>query len=191
MKWMIPALALLLAFGCQNRGKAKLGTASIETPADAAAPSRLSNGLIRDSVVIPKGSVVTVTDIPANGQETAKRVTAYEFAEKTEQVRTEETASVEVSPSRAPDQTVALRREDNAARAPLLYAALASMVGAVVMMFMKYPTGAMLCGGAAGIFFLAWKLADVPPWLWVCGVAALAGAAFLVIGHEKGERAKP
>lgn len=189
MRWLL--VISILMTGCLNSGRLRTGRVVLKPPSNASGPSVVNSGQKSEETVIPAGTVKEIVKTQATATEPAKETTIYRFPTETTEKKTETVETVTLANERMPDQTVALRKEDNAARAPLLYAALASMVGAAVMMFLKYPTGAMLCGGAAGIFFLAWKLADVPPWLWVCGVGALAGAAFLVIGHEKGERAKP
>jgi len=188
MRWML-VISLLLS-GCLNTGKLRMGRVELTPPGNASTPSVVNSGEKTTETVIPAGTEKKTVETQGTATTPARTETTFTFPKETKETVREQTDSVTLANERAPDQTVALRKADNAARAPLLYAALGSLAATAVMMLLKYPTGAMLTGAAAGVFFLAWKLADVPSWLWAVGAVAIAGAVFLVIGHEKGERAK-
>lgn len=189
MRWML--IFSLLLTGCLNTGRLRTERVELKPPGNASVPSVVNSGEKTTETVIPAGTEKRTVETQATATSPARVETTYVFPTESRETVREQTDSVTLANERAPDQTVALRKADNEARAPLLYAALASLAATAVMMFLKYPTGAMLTGSAAGVFFLAWKLADVPAWLWVVGAVAIAGAVFLVIGHERGERAKP
>jgi hypothetical protein len=184
------ALLLCLAFtGCAGfRARVQTATARAVAPADPATPAKIDEA----ALPIPAGSAVQIrreTETPAP--------TA---ADPTPASRTVETVTVtpakdtrltlahaESGTQRAPDVRTELRRIDNAARAPLLYAALGAFALAVAGVYFRYPTPAVLCGLAGGGFLAAWKIADLPAWLWTVAAAAVVAAVALYFGHERGE----
>jgi hypothetical protein len=62
------------------------------------------------------------------------------------------------------------------------------MVGVGIFIWLGYPTPAFISGGASVIFLLSWKLSGLPDWFWVVGVAALAAASAIWLGHERAEK---
>jgi hypothetical protein len=88
------------------------------------------------------------------------------------------------------DTEVAKHRIDSQAKQPFLFASIASIGAVVFFMWRGYPTGAMLAGLAGVIFFLFWKLSDLPSWFWVVGLATVVGATFLFLGYERAEKDK-
>lgn len=99
--------------------------------------------------------------------------------------RNERSVGASASAPRPPDKSVELRKEDNSARMPLLYAAIGAAGLAVVSLFLRFPSVAALCGIAAGVFFAAWNAAGLPQWFWMVGVAAIAIGAGIYFGYEK------
>lgn len=159
---------------------------------DAGKPATLNTTDARESLPIPAGSTVTVTEIPAVAAtatapaQPARRITEFKPSAPTEWQKFDTSVSANTG---TVDTSIAAKRIDSEESRPLLYAALASLVGAGVCLYLRYPTPALMCGGGAVVFFLAWKVSGMPPWFHVIGVAALAGAGFLYLGHEKGEKA--
>jgi len=186
--WLL--CVLVLVSGCAGfRARVHTKTASAVAPADPVTPATVQE----TALPIPAGSKVevrreTVTPAPTQAEPTpAPRV--VETTTITPAKDTQLTiARAESGTQRAPDIRATLRHEDNAARAPLLYAALAAVALAALAVFLHYPTPAVLCGIAAAIFFVAWQAAGLPQWVWIAAVAALAVAAGLYFGHERAEK---
>jgi hypothetical protein len=162
--------------------RVRIGKVEASAPKDTGKPATVASDTTTTEVAIPEGS-------------TLEEVTTSELAEKPLRltfsrpsalriVRENQTASTGTV-----DTSVAIRRADNAARMPLLYAAIGAMVGAAAFLFLKYPTPALLCGAASVVFFVAWQAAGLPAWFWVVGAVAIAGGLALWIGHERGEKA--
>lgn len=183
-------LICLLLAGCSRSGKITAGRATVLGVPDAGKPATLSTGEVRSGVAIPKDTPVTITETEAQPAtestpfKPATRVVAFvpAFDTKMESVATSLNANTGTV-----DTSIAMKRIEVQSRQALLYAAIGSLVAGGVFIFIKYPTPAYICGGAAAVFFAAWKMADLPSWFWALGVAALAGAFFLWRGHEKGE----
>ena len=193
MVWLGIALA-----GCSVLNKAFSGAASIKTPEativglkDQGKPATLDSGSKVEKLQIPEGSTVVVTKTEAV-QATATTpylpaVERFEFktSKPTEWAKTE---SVVKASTGTVDTSIAAKRIDSEESRPLLYAALAGMVGVGIFIWLGYPTPAFISGGASVVFFLSWKLSGLPDWFWVCGVAALAAAAAIYLGHERAEK---
>lgn len=189
------ALLFLAAFssGCAfGRARVKTATATALAPADPATPATVQSA----GIEIPPGSPVeirreVVQDAPASPGEPApapREVVTISTTPAAPLVIRAESASS--GTQRAPDARVALRRADNAARAPLLYVAIACALGAVAFGFLRYPTATIAAGLASGLFFFAWQSAGLPAWLIVLAWVLVGGAVALYAGHELGERRK-
>ena len=126
---------------------------------------------------------MTITEHPATPTTPAYKVTELHFTSPTEWQKFDTTTQASTGKI---DTSVAEKRIEVAAAQPLLYAAILAGLGAVLFVYLSYPTPALLCGAASALFFLSWKLSDLPPWVYLLGVGALAGGAFLYFGHEKG-----
>lgn len=186
---------LLFITGCASRpGRAIIGGAQslfggntpetrVEQPRNAETPATVSQGEQKTDVIIQPGTRMELP-VMVNGVETMAKVELPELR-IAQQIRRSDAA---VSAERAPDRTVEIRREDNRARMPLLYAAIGAAALAVVALFLKYPSGAALSALASAAFFAAWMASGLPAWFWMVGVAALAVGAGLYFGYEKRER---
>lgn len=196
----LPILGIFPA-GCSLfHGPPKITAAgvTVQAPQDAGKPATLDSGTSVASLPIPAGSSLTVTksdpvvaspatpDTPAQAAQPAKEVLEVKLAGPTEYRKTANTVKASTG---TVDTTIAAHKIDAAEARPLLYAALASMLAAGFFIWRAYPTPAMICGGAAVVFLIAWKVADAPVWLWVVAAVGLGGAAFLYLGHERGEKA--
>lgn len=188
---------LLFGTGCASPGRALIGGAKslfggntphveASAPANAASPTTLSQGEQKTEAVVEAGTRMEIP-VTFNGEQTIAKIEMPELR-LTQFART---SAATVAPERAPDTSVALRREDNRARVPLLYAAIGAAALAVVGLFLKYPSGAALAGIASGVFFAAWMASGLPAWFWMVGVAALAVGAGLYFGYEKREKESP
>jgi hypothetical protein len=185
-------MAILLA-GCNTTGiiRSRDGTA-LAAPQNAASQSSIATGEQEAEAVVPKGSRVKVTEeaampaqpatanTPAAPAQPATKITEYELAADMPLRSTASSQEIIVAPPRAPDQSVALKKADNEARAPLLYVGIGlAVIGLLVAFVLKYPVIGMkisLLGGGGA--FAAWKIADVPSWLWAVGVLMALVAAF-------------
>lgn len=169
----------------------KVGDTVVTPPEQVGKAATIDKREGKSSFVIPAGTAVTVTRTEAQAAVgdrpaiPATSVTAYRFEKPSEFLAFDTTTSAN---SGTVDTSVALHAQDIQSKRPLLYAALASMLGAVVWLFLKFPTPALLCGVASGVFFAAWKLADMPSWVWAVGVAAVGVAVGMHAGFFKGER---
>lgn len=199
---MVKRLAIVCVFlwlatmlgGCAASSK----PASISTPTasviglkDQGKPATLDSDSKVEKLQIPEGSTVVVTKtdaVPATPTTPyLPAVERFEFktSKPTEWAKTENVVRASTGTI---DTSIAAKRIDSEESRPLLYAALACLVAAGVFIWLSYPTPAFISGGAAVIFFLSWKLAGLPPWFWVIGVAAIVAAAAIWLGHERAEK---
>ena len=181
---MVVALAAMAAGCLHPRARIRGAGVEVVAPPDAASPATV------EAVEVPlaAGSVVTwqretaaVEGAPAS----VERVTVKPSAATVATVRKAATGI-----ARPPDRRVELARQSDAARAPLLLAAIGAAALGVVAVMLRYPTPAVLCGLAAAGFFAGWKMAALPGWVLLVGVAAVAAAVAMYLGHELGERSK-
>ncbi len=182
--------------GCSllpSRIKSKLAT--VVAPKDAGKPATLDSGETVATLPVPAGSTLTVTKFeavapavatpstPAVEAQPAKEVTEVKLSGPTEYRKT--TQEIHANTGTV-DQSIAAKRLNAAESRPLLYAAIGSLIACGFFIWRVYPTPAMICGAAAGVFLIAWKVTDAPTWLWVVGAVGIGGATFLYLGHERG-----
>lgn len=199
MKGLSLILVLLLS-GCsyfQRHGFIKSGGATVAGLPDAGKPATLDTSAKGESLPLPAGSKVTVTkfeaslDLPAHDGlsaqkgEPAREVTEIVLAK--DSVWQKQESSVKANTGTV-DTSVRQHQQDLAASQPLLYASILAGVGAILCLYLKYPTPAAMCAGAAVVFLVAWKVSSAPTWLWVLGVVGLVSAAGLYFGHERGQK---
>ena len=182
---------MIFCHGCKTVGRIRSGGTVVTGVADAGKPASLDTGESKQAVAIPANSPVSVTKteaVPATATtpfRPAMEVFSFTPAKDT---RYEAVSSTLRADTGTVDTSIAAKRIEAQEARILLYASIAALVGAGVFLWLKYPTPAMMCGAASVLFFVCWRLADLPPWLWAVGLVALAGAAFLWLGHEKGEK---
>ncbi len=175
--------------GCalfQKKGVATIGKNSVAAVSDAGKPATLATSDGKESLPIPAGSSITITEYQATTTKPAYKVTELRPNGPTEWQKF--TATVAANTGTV-DTSVALKKVESAESRPLLYAAIASALAAGFFLYRAYPTPAFVCGGAAVVFFLSWKASGLPDWFWAVGACALAGAVALYLGHERGEKA--
>jgi hypothetical protein len=179
--------------GCWGVGRIKAPGVSVQGVKDAGSPAILATSQAGEAVALPDGSRVIKTKteaIPATKDapaQPAKEVTEIIPAGPTVYTSTEKTVSASTGTI---DTSIAARRIDAAENRILLYGALLMLVAAGVFFWLHYPSPALLCAAAAGVLFLCWKVANLPPWFWGIAVLAGAGAVGLYFGHERGEKNK-
>ena len=182
---------LWLLTGCKTVGRITAGAATVIGVQDAGKPATLATGETKQEVTLPANSPVSVTRIeavPATDKppfQPAREVFAFTPTKPTQWQATTNTLQADTG---TVDTTIAMHKINAAENRNLLWASLGAALLAGVAVWFKYPTPALICGAASAVFFLAWKLAELPSWFWVIGVAAVVAAIFLYIGHEKGEK---
>lgn len=178
------SLVFLLLAGCGLiPARIKSGDVTVSAPKDNGSPATLDKGETKTSVDIPAGTKVITTKTESTPTAPSVTVTEYDFTKPT---HFEETSSSLKAGTGTIDTSVANHKVDVASRTPLLYAAILALVVSAGMVYFEHPTGALLCGAASGIFFLSWKLSDLPEWVWAVAAAAVVGGLCLVAGHNKG-----
>lgn len=196
MRVFVVVVAVLVA-GCSTVGRIKTKTASVIGVPDAGKPASLAENHETATLPLPAGSRLVVTRIEPTAAIPATETSAAQPAQPAREVTevvlpaASEWKRVEtrvVADAGTTDTSIAKHRIDVASAKPLLFAAMGAAFAAGVFMYLKYPTPALMCGGAAVVFFLAWKLSDLPTWFYVVGVACAAGAVALWKGHDRGEK---
>ncbi len=194
---LVVAVILTFAFsGCNlMKGRIKAQGVTVQSPKDGNNAS-LAQGQSTGVLTLPKGSTLTVTKFGAVAWEPSTglkpEVKAEPAREETKVILSADAQwtndeSTVVANTGTIDNTVAVRRIQAAENRYLLFAAIGAAVAGGFFLYIKYPTPAMMCGAASAVFFLAWKLADLPSWFYVVGVAAIAGGFALWRGHARGE----
>lgn len=194
MKYPVLLLVSLALFGCalvKRQPNIRSGETVVTAPADAGKAGTLGTAQSSSGVTVPQNTPVEITKtaaVPAT-ETTLFQPEKWEVRFTPTKETRIETASSSVNASTGTvDTSVALKKVQAAEARILLYAALGAAALGGVFFWLKYPTPALICGAAAVVFFLAWKVSDLPSWFWVIGASALVAAAFLYIGHEKGEK---
>ena len=194
-KFLVLGFALFLFTGCSSlpwpfvkKGSIALGPNKVTAVEHAEKPATLETKDVGESLPVPKGSVIRKTETEAIPPDIpAKVVTEVIVAEDT--VWTKKANTVSASTGTV-DTSVAKAQIDAEEKRPLLYAAIASALGAVFFFWRAYPSPALLCSVGAAGFFAAWKMADLPTWFWGLAITAVGIGAALFLGHERGESYK-
>lgn len=187
-------LLLFLLTGCaffNRQPNIRSGGTTVTAPADAGKPGVLGTSQSNAGVTVPANTgvkMIKTAAVPASETALFQPEKWEVIFTPTKDTRIETTSSYVQASTGTVDTSVALRKVAAAEARVLLYAALGAAVGAAVFLWLKYPTPALICGAASVVFFLAWKVSDLPSWFWVVGAVALAGAGALWLGHERGEK---
>lgn len=172
-----------------GRGTIRSGETRVVGVPDAGKPATLESAQTKSGVTIPAKTPVEITRyeaVPATGE--------APFQPAREEVRfvpTFDTRLDSVSTSLSAntgtvDTTVALKKIQAAENRYLLFAAIGAAALAAFFVYIQYPTPAMMAAGAAIIFFLAWRLSDLPSWFYVVGVGAAVAGVVMWRAHERG-----
>lgn len=196
---LIAALLILAPWilgGCSTVGKIKTKAATVLGVKDAGKPASLVTEAAGMSLPIPAGSRVVMTKFqptepvpatdhtPAVAAQPAREVTEIVLQKPTELRKTETKIAADTG---TVDVSVAKHRIDVQSRQWLLVAMIVcGVVGLVARsMLPAWPAisnGLLMAAVAAG---LAWKMAEIPAYLWV---AILGGVAILVLGYKRREK---
>lgn len=185
-KGLVSILICLVCSGCsllQRTGLIKSKGVSVAAVADAGKPATLNTSDGHESVPIPKDTTVTITEHEATPTAPAYKVTELHFNSPTEWQKFNTTVAANTG---TVDTSVAEKKIEVQAAQPLLYAAILGVLGAIIFVYLHYPTPAMLCGASAGLFFLAWRLSDLPSWVWALAAAAIATGVGMYFAHSRG-----
>jgi hypothetical protein len=186
---LIVAISFIPFFGCSflpHRIHTKSGT-DVTAVRDAESPTTVTDGSTVETVPIPKGSRITITEtpaMPATAQapaEPAKKVTEVVFsADSAKRIETKNTA-VSLAPSRKPDTSVAIHAEDNQERRIFLWATLAFGVAAGALAYFQLLGVAKIAGIAAGASIAIYVvLGHQELILWVLGFIVMAVVIFVL-----------
>jgi len=186
MRILLPVIALCLLSGCSlfNRGgKISTGGVTVTAQPDAGKPATLSTAEAGTSMAIPAGSTIKVTQTEATPSAPATTVTEIVPSAPTEIRHTEKKVNAD---SGTVDTSVALKKIEAAESRVLLYAAIGAALLGGFFVWASYPTPAIACGVASAVFFMAWKLSDLPDWFYVLGAVAIAAGIAIYLGHKRG-----
>ncbi len=189
--WVIVALLIVLLYGCKTVGRIKSGGTIVAGVVDAGKAATLATGESKQSVAIPAETPVSVTRIeavPATDKtpfEPAREVFSFTPAKET---RWEAVSSTLRADTGTVDTSIAMKRIEAAETRYLLFASLGAAMAGGLFVYIKYPTPALMCGAASVVFFLAWKLSDLPDWFYVIGVVAAVGGIIMWKAHDRGEK---
>lgn len=186
----VMTLLVLSLLGCgMALPRVKVPGASAQGPKDIGAPATVESGGTVTTLPVPAGSTVeSVAGIPASASNAAIPAVVKVVMAGVSELRSETHSSKASSGST--DSTVAVKRIEVESAAEerrwLLWAAIGcGVVGLVIKsMLPQWPAlsnGLLVGAVAAGC---AWKLAEVPAWLWL---AVLAGAGLMVAGYKRAE----
>lgn len=198
---MVKAIILLVwcvaLAGCSTVGRIKTKAVSVFSVPDAGAPGKLAENHEVAVLPLPAGTRAVMTSFepvpghpatestPAIAPQPGRTVTEFILDKPTEWKKTGTYISADTG---TVDVSIRKHQIDVASRKPLLFAAIGAAFAAGVFMYLKYPTPALMCGAASIVFFLAWKLSDLPSWFYVIGVGAIVGAVALHRGYERREK---
>ena len=172
----------LLLGGC-TAGRIKLGKASVVGVPDAGTPATLTSGEVRSGFRVPAKSRLVRTRTAATASAPASEVDTWVFSEPT---AFEQVASSMMASTGTIDTSVRKHAIDAAERRWLLFAAIGCAIGGLVVRSLL-PAWPALSNGlliAAPLAFAAWKLAEVPWWLWM---AVIVGVGLLALGYKRAE----
>ena len=184
------AMVVLCLLGCGTAlPKVKVKGATAQGPRDIGTPATVESGGTVTTLPVPAGSTVeSVPAVPASATSAGIPAVVKVVLAGASELRSETHASKASSGST--DSTVAVKRIEVESAASerrwLLWAAIGCGVVGLVLksMLPAWPAlsnGLLVGAVAAGC---AWKLAEVPAWLWL---AVLVGAGLMVAGYKRAE----
>lgn len=190
---LVSLLVLCLSLaGCslfRQGGAIKGDGVTVHAQPDAGKPATLVTAETGTAMGIPAGSVIKVTQTDAQPATKDKpaipatTVTEIVPSAPTEIRRTEKTVNAD---SGTVDTSVALKKIEAAESRVLLYVSIACALAAGFFVWASYPTPAIACGIASAVFFMSWKLSDLPDWFYVLGAVAVAAGIAIYLGHKRG-----
>jgi hypothetical protein len=167
----------------------KAGPVSVTGVKDAGKPATLATSEAGTVIPLPEGSRVTVTKYepvaatPMAPAQPAKEVTEIAPSGPTEYHKTESTVKADTG---TVDTSVRKHQIDVEDRRWLLWAAIVCGIAGVVLKSMLPGWGGLSNGlliGAA-LAFGAWKLSDIPAWIWAAVIIVMVAMA---AGYKRAE----
>jgi hypothetical protein len=198
-KFSVILCVFLAGCGVLKKGVPRIETqgVTVQPPADAGKPATLNTAKAGESLPLPAGTVIRQVEVagvpeqPATATEPARSAlpatVTTEISLPSPTIWTKTDESVQASTGTV-DTSVAQARIKAEESRLLLYAALVAAGLGALFVWLQYPTPAMICGGAAVVFFLAWKVSDLPDWFWSVGAVGIGIAAALYFGFERAEK---
>ncbi len=188
----VAVLVMLGVSGCaafSGKGHISAQGVTVQGVADAGKPATLATSQAGVGIALAAGSKVVVTKYAATpATETAPAIPEREETIITPSAPTEyrKTESTVKADTGTVDTSIKKHEIDAEERRPLLYAAIGAALAAGFFVYRAYPTPAICCGVASVVFFLAWRMADLPPWVAGVALAAAVGGVALWVGHNRG-----
>jgi hypothetical protein len=166
-----------------------VGNARVLGPKEAGKPATLETSKAGESVTVPKGSKIVVTEtaaLPATEKAPAKPAVKVTEIVPSAPMVWEKQAEAVTANTGTVDTSIAKARIEVEERRPLLYVAIGlGVLGVVLRVVLKeWPSlgnGCLLGAVLAGV---AWKVSAVPPW--VVGVVVVAFGA-IALGYKRAE----
>lgn len=152
----------------------------VTNPDNAGEPATLHSNEAVTSIEVEKGTKMTLP-IVVNGTETTATLELPPLKLSKRELVTSASAS-------APDKSIALREIEVEASRPLLYAALGCAALGIFFIWRTFPTPALLCGVGAVVFFMAWKIANLPSWFWGIALVAVSAGVAIFWGYQRKDR---
>lgn len=183
---LLLALAGLLSTGCSSGGQLKLPSGTVITPPkQSEQPTQVTESKASQTLSIPAGSTIQVVHTPATPSAPESTQTTYTISKDTQQSVQSNSQTISLSPTRKPDTTVELHRADLAERRWLLFVGIGLGVAGIALrsLLPAWPGLSTGCFGGAVLALAAWKLAEIPAWIFLCVIGVVG---LLALGYKKG-----
>lgn len=162
--------------------KIRIPGVTVQSVKDAGKPAVVNTHEAKEGLTIPKGSKFSLKQkeaIPASSESPAQPAVTEVEIQPSEVMQWSRSVNSISADTGTVDTTVAKHRIDAEERRPLLYAGIAAAVVGLGFMYVRFQAIAVMCFVASGAFFLAWRMAEISPWVGgMFLVAAVAGFAF-------------
>lgn len=189
MRLALVITCAVLLTSCGHIPFIKKGDVTVRGPKDNGTPVTLDSREAKSTLAIPAGTKVatTVTEpvpaTPSSPFSPGRTLTEWTFTAPA----TFDTSGLSSTATTGTiDTSVRKHALDIAERRWLLWTAIACGIAGLVVKSLL-PTWPSLSNGlliAAPLAFAAWKLSEVPPWLWL---TALAVVVLLALGYKRAE----
>jgi hypothetical protein len=163
----------------------KAGT-QVSPPSDASSASTVNEDFSVDSITIPAGSKITVTQKAATSSAPSEKTTEITLSKDSVHKVENHITQASVAAPRAPDQTVALAKLDIAERRPVLYLALGLALAAGVLLYFQQRALAEIAGILSVIAFALWWVMGHEALLaWTFGTLAFIATAYFIYAEYR------
>lgn len=192
----LAAIVCLFLAGCHALpsvrlpGKGQLPEVKVQGVKDAGKPVVVDSSGEESRIELPAGSTITITRTeaqPATDTAPAKpavEVRAITVASDAAMIEKAQRVSAN---SGTVDTSVAKHRIDTEDRAKLLWVAVACGIAGIAakLLMPSWPTAPTACFAAAALAFGAWKVSQLPEWLWA---VVIGGFVIYAIGWWNRDR---